>query len=104
MALDQSALLELTDALRSADGGEVMRRLLLTMLQAMIDAEARAQIGAGPHERTENCTTQRNGTRDKLVATTAGDLTFKIPKVRTGSFFPCCWRGAGGSTWRCTRW
>jgi hypothetical protein len=42
MALDQSALLELTDALRSADGGEVMRRLLLTMLQALIDAEATA--------------------------------------------------------------
>ncbi len=40
MALDQSALLELTDALRSADGGEMMRRLL--MLQALIDAEATA--------------------------------------------------------------
>ena len=53
MALDQSALLELTDALRSADGGEVMRRLLLTMLQALIDAEATAHIGAGPHERAE---------------------------------------------------
>jgi putative transposase len=88
MALDQSALLELTDALRSADGGEVMRRLLLTMLQALIDAEATAQIGAGPHERAETRTTQRNGTRDKLVATTAGDLTVKIPKLRTGSFFP----------------
>jgi len=88
MALDQSALLELTDALRSADGGEVMRRLLLTMLQALIDAEATAQIGAAPHERTETRTTQRNGSRDKLVATTAGDLSVKIPKLRTGSFFP----------------
>jgi putative transposase len=88
MALDQSALLELTDALRSADGGEVMRRLLHTILQALIDAEATAQIGAAPHERTETRTTQRNGTRDKLVATTTGDLTVKIPKLRTGSFFP----------------
>ena len=88
MALDQSALLALTDALRSADGGEVMRRLLHTMLQALIDAEATAQIGAAPHERTETRTTQRNGTRDKLLATTTGDLTVKIPKLRTGSFFP----------------
>ena len=40
------------------------------------------------HERTEARTTQRNGTRDKTVTTTAGDLTVKIPKVRTGSFFP----------------
>ena len=88
MALDQSALLELTDALRSADGGDLMRRLLHAMLQAVIDAEATAHIGAGPHERTETRTTQRNGTRDKLVATAAGDLTVQIPKVRSGSFFP----------------
>src|SRR4051812_37470574 len=88
MALDQSALLELSEALRTADGGELMRRLLHTMLQAVIDAEATAHIGAGPHERTETRSTQRNGTREKLVATTAGDLTVKIPKVRSGSFFP----------------
>jgi putative transposase len=88
MALDQSALLELTDALRSADGGDLMRRLLHAMLQAVIDAEATAHIGAGPHERAETRTTQRNGTRDKLVATAAGDLTVQIPKVRSGSFFP----------------
>src|SRR3954451_22085824 len=88
MALDQSALLELSEALRTADGGELMRRLLYTMLQALIDAEATAHIGAGRHERTDTRTTQRNGTREKLVATTAGDLTVKIPKVRAGSFFP----------------
>jgi putative transposase len=88
MALDQSALLELVEALRSADGGELMRRLLHTMLQALIDAEATAHIGAAPHERTETRITQRNGGRDKLVATTAGDLTVRIPKLRAGSFFP----------------
>jgi putative transposase len=88
MALDQSALLELADAVRTADGAGVMRKLLETMLQALVDAEATVHIGAGPHERTETRTTQRNGTRDKLVATTAGDLTVKIPKVRAGSFFP----------------
>ena len=53
MALDQSALLELSEALRTADSGELMRRLLHTMLQALIDAEATAHIGAGPHERTD---------------------------------------------------
>ncbi len=88
MALDQSALLELAEAMRTADGGDLMRRLLQTMLQALVDAEATAFIGAGPHERTPTRTTQRNGTRDKLLATATGDLTVKIPKVRTGSFFP----------------
>jgi len=34
------------------------------------------------------CRGQAGFTRDKTVTTTAGDLTVKIPKVRTGSFFP----------------
>ena len=88
MALDDSALLEMIEMLRTADGGELMRRLLGGVLQAVVDAEATAHIGAGPHERTDARTTQRNGTRDKLVTTAAGDMTVKIPKVRTGSFFP----------------
>ena len=66
MALDQSALLELVRGAQSADGGELMRGMLGTMLQALVDAEATAHIGAEPHERTEARTTQRNGTRDKL--------------------------------------
>lgn len=88
MALDKSALLELTEALSSADDGQLMRRLLHTILQALIDAEAAQHIGADPHERTDARTTLRNGTRDKTISTTAGDLTVKIAKTRTGSFFP----------------
>jgi len=88
MALDQSALLELVEMLKTGDGGELMRRLLTTILQELVDAEATAFIGAEPHQRTEARTTQRNGTRDKLVTTATGDVMVRIPKVRTGSFFP----------------
>ncbi len=88
MTQDQSALLGLLEVLRSAEEGEVMRRLLGSALQMLIDAEASAHIGAGPHERTSSRTTQRNGGREKTVSTAAGDLTVRIPKTRTGSFFP----------------
>jgi putative transposase len=88
MTLTQSALLELTDVLRTADGGHVMRLMLSAMLQALVDAEATAKIGANPYEHTPTRTTQRNGTREKTVSTTAGDLMVKIPKLRAGSFFP----------------
>ena len=37
-ALDDSALLEMIEMLRTADGGELMRRLLGGMLQAVVDA------------------------------------------------------------------
>ena len=76
------------ETLRTADSGELMRRLLGGMLQAAVDAEETAHIGAGVHQRTEARTTQRNSTRDKVVMTAAGDLTVKIAEVRTGSFFP----------------
>ena len=32
--------------------------------------------------------TERNGHRPRLLATWAGDLELKIPKLRKGSFFP----------------
>jgi putative transposase len=88
MALDQSALLELVEMLRAGDDGELMRKLLTTILQALIDAEAAAHIGALPYERGEARTTQRNGTRDKTLTTLSGDVNVRIPKTRTGSFFP----------------
>ena len=89
MALEaQSALSAFTDALSTADDGQLMRWILQGALQALIDAEAEHHIGAGLHERSPARTTQRNGARDRLVATTAGDVHVKIPKTRTGSFFP----------------
>ena len=88
MALDQSALLALVESMKAGDDGELMRRLLAAMLQELVEAEATAVIGAGLHERTETRTTQRNGTRDKTLTTGVGDVTVKIPKTRTGSFFP----------------
>ncbi len=88
MALDQSALLALTESLRTADGGDVMRTLLTTILQALIEAETTARIGADRYQRTDERTTSRNGTRTKTVTTTSGDLDVKIAKLRSGSFFP----------------
>ncbi len=88
MTLNQSALLQITESLRTADGGDMMRQMLAFMLQTLIDAEATAVIGAAPHERTEDRVTHRNGARAKTVSTTSGDLTVKIPKLRQGSFFP----------------
>ncbi len=46
MALDQSALLEVLDALRTADAGERITQAAETTYQALIDAELTAFIGA----------------------------------------------------------
>ena len=52
MALDQSALLEVLDALRTADAGERINQACEVVYQALIDAELTAKIGAAAHERT----------------------------------------------------
>src|SRR3954453_14003657 len=88
MALDQSALLEVLEALQAADVDDRIRSAATTIYQALIEAELTAVIGAGPHERTDARTAQRNGSRPRTLSTTAGDLELRIPKLRAGSFFP----------------
>jgi len=88
VALDQSALLEVLDALTVAEVDDRIRQAAQTIYQALIEAELTAVIGAGPHERSPERLAQRNGHRPRLLATTAGDLELRIPKLRAGSFFP----------------
>ena len=88
MALSQSALLEVLDALKASDSSDVIRTALQVILQQLIDAEATAVIGAEPHERTDARTALRNGTRSKTITTAAGDVDLSITKLRQGSSFP----------------
>jgi putative transposase len=88
VTLTQSDVSELLDAIRAGGGIDVIRRGVELVLQALIEAEATEHIGAGRYERTETRTTRRNGHRDRLLTTKAGDVALRIPKLRQGSFFP----------------
>jgi len=88
VALSESDLSELLAALKAGEMTDTVRASLEWILQQLIEAEATAVIGAGPHERTDSRVTQRNGHRPKLVSTAAGDVELAIPKLREGSFFP----------------
>jgi putative transposase len=57
-------------------------------MQELIETEATERVGAGRYERSESRVTDRNGSRPRLVATQAGDVELRIPKLRRGSFFP----------------
>jgi putative transposase len=88
MALSQSALSELLDAIRAGGSGDVLREAMTLVLQELIELEAAQAIGAGRYERTDDRTTHRNGSRGRLLSTKAGDIELRIPKLRSGSFFP----------------
>jgi transposase-like protein len=88
MALDQSSLSDLLDALRAGGDLDFMREAMQLVLQALIDLEATQAIGAARYERTATRTTHRNGSRARLLSTKAGDVELAIPKLREGSFYP----------------
>ncbi len=88
MALDQSALSELLDALRSGDGLDLIQEAVRLVCQELIEAELSAVIGADRYQRTEGRTNERNGHRPRVLTTKAGDIELAIPKLRRGSFFP----------------
>jgi putative transposase len=79
---------ELLEVFRTGEGTEFIRECVRVAMQELIDAEATSAVGAGRYERTGSRVTERNGSRPRLLTTTAGDVPLAIPKLRAGSFFP----------------
>jgi putative transposase len=104
MALDKDALSELLEALRAGGDLDVVRAGMELVAQALIDLEAAQAIGAGRYERSPERTTHRNGARERLFSTKAGDLELRIPSFGRRASTPRSSSRAGGSTGRCGRW
>src|ERR687894_2091928 len=85
MTDDRMALLE---ALQKADDGNFLRALAETVLQILMEADVEGLIGAGRYERSGERATWRNGYRERTLDTRLGALNLKIPKLRTGAYFP----------------
>src|SRR5215210_978223 len=88
MALSPSVASELLEAFRAGEGVDLIRESVRLVMQELIETEATERVGAGRYERSESRVTDRNGSRTRLVATPAGDVELRIPKLRRGSFFP----------------
>jgi putative transposase len=88
VTLTKSDVTDLLDAIRAGGDVDVIRKGVELVLQALIDAEATDVIGADRYERSEERATWRNGSRERLLTTKAGDVELRIPKLRRGSFFP----------------
>lgn len=59
---------------------ELIRILAEDVVNAIMDAEADQLCAGGANSR--------NGYRERNLVTCVGDITLRIPKLRTGSFFP----------------
>jgi hypothetical protein len=85
MTDDTIALTEL--AAKGADA-DFIKQTLQFALQRLMEMDVEALCKAAYGERNEERTNSRNGYRDRVLETRAGTVGLKIPKLRSGSYFP----------------
>ena len=62
--------------------------LIRVMVNEAMQIERESYIGAKPYERSEDRQGHANGYKPKTVKTRVGEVTFDIPQVREGGFYP----------------
>ncbi len=72
---------------KSADA-DLLREMIGFAAEKLTALEVSAKTGAGYGEKTTFRLAQRNGYRDRDWETRAGTVELRIPKLRTGSYFP----------------
>ena len=85
MTIDSMTRMQLAE--KYADG-DLLRELGQLVLQRLMEAEAESRCGAARYERSSERVNQRHGYRDRALETRLGTLHLKIPKLRSGSYFP----------------
>lgn len=74
------------------DGEDVnglMREMMYEVLQGSLEAELEDELGYGKYDyKNKNTNNSRNGTSDKTVHTSYGDVDLDIPRDRNGEFEP----------------
>jgi transposase-like protein len=69
-------------------GWEALPDLLTLVINAAMRAEREEYLGAGRYERSPERRGHANGFKPKTVQTRLGELTFAVPQVRDGGFYP----------------
>ena len=80
--------LPLAELMAKADDGDFLRSVAESVLQILMEADVEGVIGAARYERSGERATYRNGYRERALDTRLGTLNLKIPKLRTGAYFP----------------
>lgn len=69
-------------------GWDALPELIRTVVNAAMALERQQHLDVAPYERSERRRGHANGYKSKTVATRLGKITFDVPQVREGGFYP----------------
>ena len=72
----------------ASEGLDAIPELLRVLVNAAMQVERQKHLGAGPYERSPQRQGHANGYKPKTVTTRMGKITFDVPQVREGGFYP----------------
>jgi putative transposase len=71
-----------------AQGLEILPELIRIVINAAMQAERSEHLQAEPYQHTDERRGYANGYKPKTLRTRIGDITFAVPQVREGGFYP----------------
>jgi putative transposase len=83
-----NATIALSELAEKGADADFIRQTLQHALQRLMEMDVEALCQAAYGERSEERINSRNGYRDRAYETRAGKVELKIPKLRSGSYFP----------------
>ena len=72
----------------SQQGFDILPELIRIVVNAAMHAERQQYLKAAPYQRTPERETYANGYKPKTIQTRVGNITFSVPQVREGAFYP----------------
>src|SRR4051794_6287380 len=72
----------------SEQGLEAIPEMIRILINSAMLAERQRFLNASPYERSNERTAHANGFKPKTVLTRQGQITFEVPQVREGDFYP----------------
>jgi putative transposase len=82
------ASMALADLAEKGADADLLREMIQYVAQRLMELDVETLCGAAYGERSAERANSRNGYRERVWETRAGAIDLKLPKLRTGSYFP----------------